>query len=111
MGWLVVHTNFRPEYGWVIDDDTVRLLSNGNAYLELINVSSDSRSRGIGGRLIRAAEVNATALGKSRLWLHVRDDNADAIRFYEREQWTYEYAVTPEWRSGQRMRVYSKSLR
>ncbi len=110
LGWLVVHTNFRPEYGWVVDADTVRLQSDGNAYLEIISVAIDSRNSGVGTQLIRAAEHKAKSLGKLNLWLHVRDDNAGAIRFYEREQWTYEYSVTPDWRDGQRMRVYSKSL-
>jgi len=110
LGWLVVHTSFRPEYGWVVDADAVRLQSGDNAYLEIINVSVDSRSRGIGTQLIRAAEVKAKSLGKLNLWLHVREDNARAIRFYEREQWMYEHSVTPEWRSGERMRVYSKSV-
>jgi ribosomal protein S18 acetylase RimI-like enzyme len=110
LGWLVVHTKFQSEYGWAIDADTVRLQSEENAYLEIINVSANSRSKGIGKQLICAAELEAKTLGKSKIWLHVRDDNIGAIRFYEREQWTHDYSVTPEWRNGQCMRLYSKSL-
>ena len=54
------------------------------ARLYSIAVSDAARGRGIGEALMRAAERAARAHGRQRLRLEVRQDNASAIRLYER---------------------------
>jgi ribosomal-protein-alanine N-acetyltransferase len=63
----------------------VFLRSNSDiARLYSIAVARAARGRGIGEALVRAIERTARALGRRRLRLEVRQDNAGAIRLYER---------------------------
>lgn len=54
------------------------------ARLYSIAVAHEARGRGVGQALMRAAERAAQARGCTRLRLEVRQDNAAAIRLYER---------------------------
>ena len=54
------------------------------ARLYSIAVADAARGRGIGEALVRAVERAAHAHGRRRLRLEVRQDNAGAIRLYER---------------------------
>jgi ribosomal protein S18 acetylase RimI-like enzyme len=54
------------------------------ARLYSIAVAHVARGRGVGEALVRAVERTARALGRRRLRLEVRQDNAGAIRLYER---------------------------
>ena len=54
------------------------------ARLYSIAVADAARGRGIGEALMRAAERAGRARGCSRLRLEVRQDNAGAVRLYER---------------------------
>ena len=54
------------------------------ARLYSIAVADAARGRGIGEALVRAVERAARAQGCKRLRLEVRQDNAGAIRLYER---------------------------
>ena len=96
-GLVVVHTAFRPAYGWTVEDDTAALMSGENAYLEVISVAPAHRGHGLGTSLLRAAEAQAAARGKRQMLLHVRVGNAGAIRLYAREGWTHVRTVEPAW--------------
>lgn len=60
------------------------------AELESVHVRADRRGRGIGGRLLAAAEERARARGCYRIQLTSRAVRADAHRFYE----AHGYAAT-----------------
>ena len=79
------------------------------AYIETIEVHPAWRGHGIGGELLRHAEVSACASGAQAIGLHVRVDNVAAIRLYEkygykcRGREEYYYAREPAF-------FYAKSL-
>jgi len=54
------------------------------ARLYSIAVAHEARGRGVGEALVHAAERSARTRGCTRLRLEVRQDNAAAIRLYER---------------------------
>jgi ribosomal-protein-alanine N-acetyltransferase len=54
------------------------------AYLQTIEVLPDVRGRGVGAGLLQRSENSARAAGAERIWLHVDEKNAGAIRLYER---------------------------
>jgi len=58
--------------------------NSAGARLYSIAVADTARGRGIGEALLRACERAARARGCTRLRLEVRQDNAAAIRLYER---------------------------
>lgn len=51
---------------------------------ELVAIAATAQWRGIGSRLLAAVESAAAAADCRRLWLITTNDNADAIRFYQR---------------------------
>jgi GNAT superfamily N-acetyltransferase len=57
-------------------------------YIDDLVVSDESRSRGIGARLLKYAEEAATRLQCKGLRLCTGVDNEAGKRFYEREGWT-----------------------
>ena len=71
------------------------------AYIETIEVHPAWRGRGIGSELLRRAEKSARAAGACAIGLHVRVENATAIRLYESHGYTcrgreeYYYARQP----------------
>jgi ribosomal protein S18 acetylase RimI-like enzyme len=64
----------------------VVLFRKGSSLARLYSIAVDSRHRGsgLGARLLTDAEAVARARGKTALRLEVRQDNASAIRLYER---------------------------
>lgn len=54
------------------------------AFLNYLGVSPAYRGGGLGSRLLKAAEEHATGAGFDRMQLDVLNENAGAIRFYER---------------------------
>jgi ribosomal protein S18 acetylase RimI-like enzyme len=56
----------------------------GEYYLDSIAVSANSQGKGIGKQLIAAAIEKAKEEGHSNVGLLVHEDNADALRLYER---------------------------
>ncbi len=109
-GWAVVHLNYRADYGWDTDADTIRFQTGENSYLENLAVAQSYRRHGIGTRLLQAAESRTVGEGKKAMWLHVREQNTDAVRFYERENWCHRRTSHPAWCNKEPMRVYMKSL-
>jgi ribosomal protein S18 acetylase RimI-like enzyme len=110
IGWIVVHTAYRDDQDWEPDADTQRFQRDENAYVENIEVTARVRSSGIGKKLIEAAQDEARKRGKRCLWLHTRENNAMAHKLFEREGWELETNVYPEWRPGERWRIYKKTL-
>lgn len=111
VGWVVVHTRFRDDQDWSPPDEDTRAFQSGdNAYLENIEVRGGVRSRGIGRRLLAAAQDEARRQGKKTLWLHTNENNTLAHSLFEREGWTHERSVYPPWKPDARTRIYRKVL-
>jgi [ribosomal protein S18]-alanine N-acetyltransferase len=72
--------------GGTIIGSAVVLTRRGSRVARLYSLSVDRRmsGRGIGSRLLAAAEEAASGAGAERLRLEVRADNATAISLYER---------------------------
>lgn len=62
----------------------------GIAYLQTIEVLPEARGRGVGAALLTRSEEAARAAGAARIWLHVDEENADAIRMYQRHGFVFE---------------------
>jgi ribosomal-protein-alanine N-acetyltransferase len=60
------------------------------AYLMTIEVMPDARGRGLGAELLGRSEESARAAGAARIWLHVDEENAGAIRMYWRFGYLFE---------------------
>jgi GNAT superfamily N-acetyltransferase len=111
IGWAVVHTKFREDQDWSPpDDDTIAFQTGDNAYLENIEVTARVRSKGVGRRLLEAAQAEAQRRGKKALWLHTSENNKMAHALFDREGWTHERSVYPPWKPDSRTRVYRKVL-
>jgi ribosomal-protein-alanine N-acetyltransferase len=54
------------------------------AYVQTLEVVPDARGQGLGAELLRRMEGSARAAGAESIWLHVDEENAGAIRVYER---------------------------
>jgi [ribosomal protein S18]-alanine N-acetyltransferase len=61
-----------------------RAATGQRAYVVTLDVATECRQLGLGGRLMREAEACAAAAGARWMQLHVFTGNAAAIRFYER---------------------------
>jgi GNAT superfamily N-acetyltransferase len=57
IGWAVVHGRARQTKGWEPEGETVQFQQEENAYLEHLEVAPAWRGRGIGRRLLTAAEA------------------------------------------------------
>ncbi len=53
-------------------------------YLEDLFVSPDSRTGGVGGALIEAAQAEARRIGSDKLYWHTQETNTTARRLYDR---------------------------
>jgi len=56
----------------------------GGAILRSLWVASEARGHGVGAALVQRVIAWARSEAHTRLFLHVRDDNHEAIRLYER---------------------------
>lgn len=83
MHWYVARTaaNQVVGYLWLATEPSDPRA--GAAWLYAIEVESDWRGRGVGHRLLDAAEVEAQRLGAASLALNVFGDNRIARRLYE----------------------------
>ncbi len=110
VGWVVVHTDFRADQDWDLDDDTVRFQSDDNAYFENLQVTAGARGNGIGPQLMEAAQDEAKRRGKRVVWLHTSENNVKAHKLFDREGWVHESSVFPKWKPASRTRIYKKTL-
>ena len=60
------------------------LEENESYYIEAMAVKESHRGRGIGGRLLALADVQAREIGLGKMSLIVIENNTDARRLYER---------------------------
>lgn len=65
---------------WLLSHDP----APGEAYISDLGVAPDWQGRGIGSRLVQAAEEWALAHGRERLTLWVAAQNAPAVQLYEK---------------------------
>ena len=61
----------------------------GGWQCEVITLSSRSPAHGVGAALLAAAEEHARTQGCKRIYLTTTNDNAHAIRFYQRRGWRF----------------------
>jgi len=112
IAWAVVHIMYRKDMGWYTSNENEPTYQDGeNAYLENIEVAAALRNRGIGGKLLKAAEEAAKQRGKCFLWLHTDEKNVGAQRFYERRGWIYVTTIAAPWKQGAPTRVYCRDLK
>lgn len=64
-------------------------IDGGGWQCEVVTLSSRSPARGIGAALLAAAEQHARNQGCKRIYLTTTNDNAHAIRFYQRRGWRF----------------------
>lgn len=81
------------------------------AYLQTIEVLSEFRGRGAGGRLLRLVDKSALAAGAIFIWLHVDVSNLSAIRRYEEHGYNREGQRADFYASGRHAFIYAKDLR
>jgi ribosomal-protein-alanine acetyltransferase len=81
-----------------------------SARLYSIAVGAEEAGRGIGSRLLAAAEERAKARGAERLHLEVRADNPAAIRFYRRKGYRETGARTGYYEDGMSALLFSRAL-
>jgi ribosomal protein S18 acetylase RimI-like enzyme len=75
----------------------------GHAHLHHFMVRHDARGGGLGARMVAEMEARVAAHGARRLTLKVREDNADARRFYARHGFR-------DTRTGHPFRLLEKTL-
>jgi ribosomal protein S18 acetylase RimI-like enzyme len=80
------------------------------AYIETIDIAPEQRHRGVGGELLRRIEGSAAAAGARRVWLHVSEENATAIRLYEAHAYHREGREENFYARGHAGLIYAKSL-
>jgi ribosomal protein S18 acetylase RimI-like enzyme len=74
-------------------------LANGEdrAFIHSFRVRPEFRSRGLGARLLQAAETDLVARNFKIIGLNVAEDNLAAMRFYERNGYRQVMKVSGEW--------------
>jgi ribosomal-protein-alanine N-acetyltransferase len=84
---------------------------SGVARLTSLAVAPGEAGRGLGRRLLQAAERRAKAQGADRLRLEVRADNAPAIGLYERAAFVRRGRTEDYYEDGTAALRYEKALR
>lgn len=80
------------------------------AYVVTLDVATDWRKIGLGGRLMRDIESCLTARGARWIRLHVFTGNEPAIRFYERLRYKQIRVIRGYYGEGLNAIVYGKEL-
>lgn len=89
---------------WSLDDGQI------SAYIQTIEVAPPARRRGVGGKLLGQAEQSARMAGASVLWLHVEEQNPEAIRIYEAHGYRREGREENYYPQGRAALIYAKRL-
>ena len=111
VGVAIIHTKYRDDIGWDKPDrESIDYVNQSSAYFENIEIKRPLRNRGIGSKLLNAAEQETRSKGKDYLWLHTDERSIAAQRFYERHNWIHERTIHPEWKQGKPRRIYVKRL-
>ena len=85
-------------------------LQQEGAYLITLDVHPGYRRQGIAGDLLSHAEHWATAGGVNCLFLHVADQNLQAIRFYEKAGYESVGRVPDYYGQGLAALIYSRNI-
>jgi ribosomal-protein-alanine N-acetyltransferase len=80
----------------------------GHGHISGIAVEKEYRRRGIGKRLIKAAEREFLTNAFDTVTLEVRRSNWGAIRFYEKQGYKHSYIVKGYYADGEDALVYTK---
>jgi ribosomal protein S18 acetylase RimI-like enzyme len=80
------------------------------AYIQTIEVAPDLRGRGIGRELLHRLEDSGCNAGAHAIWLHVDEENAQAIRLYESMGYLDRGREECYYPSGHAAMIYSKPL-
>jgi len=80
------------------------------AYLQTIEVLPEVRGRGVGAELLLRSEESARAAGAERIWLHVDEENAEAIRLYGRCGYIFEGRQEDYYQRGRAALIGGKRL-
>jgi GNAT superfamily N-acetyltransferase len=110
VGWAQGHLNYRDDQDWEPDPNAQKFQSGENAYLENIEVTAGLRGKGVGAKLLEAAQGEAKRHGKKLLWLHTSENNEKAHKVFERAGWQLDSTVYPPWKPSARTRIYKKTL-
>ncbi len=81
------------------------------AYIQTLEVLPETRGKGVGGELLRRMEDSAAAEGAEAIWLHVDEENATAIRIYERHGYRAQGRRQGYYGRGVSALIYAKTLR
>ena len=87
-----------------------RRRTSTTARLTSIAVAPDAAGRGVGRRLLAAAEASATAAGSRTMRLEVQDGNAVARRLYEQEGYRPVATIDDYYENGAAAVRYGKTL-
>jgi ribosomal protein S18 acetylase RimI-like enzyme len=81
-----------------------------SAYIQTIEVAPERRGCGVGHELLGRTESSARLAGAGRIWLHVMEANAGAIRFYEAHGYRREGREENYYLLGRPALIYGKRL-
>jgi len=80
------------------------------AYIQTLEVAPGYRSRGVGRELLGRIEGSARDAGARRVWLHVEEENAAAIRLYESQEYSRVGRQEDYYPLGHAALIYTKCL-
>ena len=80
------------------------------AYIQTIEVAPGQRNRGVARELLNLLENSATLAGARAIWLHVAEENALAIRLYERRGYVLQGREENFYAQGIHAFIYEKVL-
>jgi len=83
---------------------------SGHGHISGIAVDKEFRNKGVGGRLLAAAEDEFRRAGFDRVTLEVRVSNENAIRFYENRGYRRLYTIKGYYADGEDAYFYEKLL-
>lgn len=81
-GGLLVERRGRPMGALLFDESRP-----GQLGLRRVSVDPDIQSRGVASAMVGVAEDTAEERGKDGVWLHVREELPDTVRFWERRRY------------------------
>jgi ribosomal protein S18 acetylase RimI-like enzyme len=83
---------------------------NITAYVQTIEVVAEARRHGVGRALLRCLEGSARQAGAGLLWLHVDQQNHDAIRMYAAQNYCEKGREEDYYPFGRAALIYAKRL-
>src|SRR5215469_11808961 len=80
------------------------------AYIQTLELTPETRRRGVGLELLHRLEASARLFDCRYIWLHVDPENTAAVRLYEREGFELKGTRKDYYGAGRAAAVYSKIL-